>query len=123
MSKDPVAVFEELLTQTPGFRNSHYWKASRDFYGCNQTYEAVRVIEQEFARAFRAAVDEVEAVWGPPEFIGHRSESPFPEWYVAEELCFWRKADRLAMIWWEHRDKEAPVLLILAVLKPEHLKD
>jgi hypothetical protein len=121
MSKDPVAVFEELLTQTPGFQNSHYLKASRDFYGRDQTYEAVRVVEQEFARAFRAVVEEVEAVWGPPEFIGHRSESPFAEWHVAEELCFWRKEDRLAMIWWEHQDKELPVLLILAVLKPEHL--
>ena len=44
MSKDPVAVFEDLLTRPPGFRNSHYWKASRDFYGCDQTYEAVRVV-------------------------------------------------------------------------------
>jgi len=121
MSKNPVAVFEELLTQPPGFRNSYYLKASRDFYGCDQTYEAVRVIEQEFARAFRAVVEEVEAAWGPPDFLGHRSESPFPEWSVAEELCFWRKGDRLAMIWWEHQDKEVPVLLTLAVLKPEQL--
>lgn len=121
MSKDPVAVFEELLTQPPGFRNSHYWKASRDFYGCDQTVEQVRVIEQEFARAFRAVVEQVEAAWGPPDFIGHRSESPFPEWHVAEELCYWRKGDRLAMIWWEHQDKELPVLLTFAVLKPEQI--
>ena len=123
MSKDPLAVFEDLLTRPPGFRNSHYWKASRDFYGCGQTYEAVRVIEQEFARAFRAVVEEVEAAWGPPEFVGHRSESPFPEWHVAEELSYWRKGDRLAVIWWEHRDKEAPVLLIFAVLKPEQIRE
>jgi hypothetical protein len=41
------------------------------------------------------------------------------QFYTAEELCYWRRGDLLAMIWWEHQDKEVPVLLTLAVLRLE----
>ena len=59
MSKDPVAVFEDLLTRPPGFRNSHYWKASRDFYGHDQTVEQVRsTLNPELQRAAEAALQE-----------------------------------------------------------------
>jgi hypothetical protein len=122
MDGKPVAILERLLKQEPGPRNAHYLKASRDFFDCNWTYEEVQAIEDEFARDFRTVAAQVEAAWGPPDFIGYRTESEFPEFCTAEEFCYWRKGKRLAMIWWEHQDKEVPVLLTLAVLTPEDLR-
>jgi hypothetical protein len=119
MNENAVAILERLLTQEPGPGNAHYLRVSRDFYDADWTYEEVQAIEDAFAQDFRAVTAEVKAAWGPPEFIGHRKDSDFPEFYTAEGLCYWRKGDRLAMIWWEHQDKEVPVLLTLAVLKPE----
>lgn len=57
--------------------------------------------------------------WGPPDFIGQRADSEFPQFYTAEQLCYWGRGDVVAMIWWEHQDEEVPVLLTLAVLTPE----
>jgi hypothetical protein len=119
MDDSPIAILERLLMREPGPRNAHYLKASRDFYDCDWTYEELQAIEAEFARDFRAVAAQVEAAWGQPDFIGHRTEAPFPEFCTAEELCYWRKGDRLAMVWWEHQDKELPVLLTLAVLSLE----
>src|SRR5262249_26196774 len=116
--EDPVALLQQLLTQKPP-RKAHYLKASRDFYDADWTYEEVQAIEAEFAKDFRAVAAQVEAAWGPPAFIGHRNDSEFPEFYTAEEFCYWRRGDLLAMIWWEHQDKEVPVLLTLAVLTAE----
>lgn len=121
MGEDPVAILGRLLTQEPGPRNAHYLKASRDFFEADWTYEEVEAIEAEFARDFRAVAAQVEAAWGPPDFIGHRNDSEFPEFYTVEEFCYWRRGNVLAMIWWEHQDKEVPVLLALAVLSPEDI--
>jgi hypothetical protein len=118
---DPVAILERLLTQKPGPRNVHHLKASRDFFDTDWTYEEVVAIEAEFARDFREAAVSVESAWGPPEFIGHRDASEFPEFYIAEELAYWRRGEVLALVWWEHQDKEVPVLLTLAVLAPADL--
>lgn len=119
--EDPVAILEGLLTQAPGLRNVHHLKASRDFFDEDWTYEEVAAIEAEFARDFRAAAARVEAAWGRPAFIGHRDDSEFPEFYVAEELAYWRRGDVLALVWWEHQDKGLPVLLTLAVLAPDEM--
>jgi len=116
---DPVPVLERLLTQEPGPQNVHRLKASRDFFDAGWTYEEVAAIEAEFARDFWAVAAQVEAAWGPPAFIGHRDGSEFPAFYVAEELAYWRRGNLLALVWWEHQDKEVPVLLTLAVLAPE----
>jgi hypothetical protein len=118
---DPVAILERLLTHEPGPKNIHHLKASRDFFDADWTYEEVGVIEAEFARDFRVVAAQVEAAWGPPEFIGRRDDSEFREFYTAEELCYWRRAGVLALIWWEHQDKEVPVLLTLAVLTLEDI--
>ena len=119
MEANPVQILEQLLAQEPGPQNVHHLKASRDFYDADWTYEEMQAIEAEFARDFRIVAAEVEAAWGPPEYIGHRDRSPFPEFYTAEDLCYWRRGNLLAMIWWEHQDKEVPVLLTLAVLSPD----
>jgi hypothetical protein len=121
MDESPVTLLEDLLTREPGPENAHYLKTSRDFFGDDWTYEEMQAVEEEFAQDFRTAAARVEAVWGPPDFLGTRAESEFPEFYTAEEFCYWRKGDRLAMIWWEHQDKEAPVCLTLAALTPEDL--
>jgi hypothetical protein len=121
MDDNPVAIFERLLSQEPGPRNVHHLKASRDFYDRDWTNEDVEAIEAEFARDFRTVAAQVEAVWGAPDFIGHRSESEFPEFYTVEDFCYWRNGNRLAMIWWEHQDKELPVILTLAVMTPEQI--
>ncbi len=121
MDEDPVAILERLLSQEPGARKTHYLKASRDFFDADWTYDEVQAIEADFARDLRAVAAQVEAVWGPPVFMGHRDDSEFPEFYTVEELCYWRRGDLLAMIWWEHQDKEVPVLLALAVLTPENV--
>jgi hypothetical protein len=122
MEEDPVAILERLLSREPGPRNAHYLKASRDFFAGDWTYADVRAIETQFARDFRAVAARVEGAWGPPDFIGHRTDSDFPDFYTFEELCYWRKGDRLAMVWWEHQDKELPVLLTLAVMTPEQIR-
>lgn len=119
MRRNPVAILEQLLVKEPGPRNTHYFNASRDFFDGELTYEEIRAIEAEFAREFRAVAAQVEEAWGPPDFIGLRGDSEFPKFYTAEELCYWRRDDVLAMIWWEHQDKEVPVLLTLAVLTPD----
>jgi hypothetical protein len=121
MTDNPVMLLERLLSQEPSARKIHHLKSSRDFFEADWTYEEVRAIEAEFARDFQATAAEVEAAWGPPDFIGHRADSEFPEFYTAEELCYWRRGDVLAMIWWEHQDKEVPVALTLAVFKPEDI--
>jgi hypothetical protein len=121
MEKNPVEILERLLAQEKGSRNTCQLKKSRDFWEKNWTYEEVAAIEAEFARDFRAVAAQVEATWGPPEFIGHRSKSKFPGLSFAEDLCYWRKGDRLAMIWWEHQDKEVPVAITLAVEWPEDI--
>jgi hypothetical protein len=121
MSDSPVAILEGMLKREPGPQNAYYLKASRDFYKCDWTYEDVEAIEREFAQDFRSVATTVADAWGPPDFIGPRSQSDYPLWYVAEDLCYWKKGDRLAMIWWEHQDKEVPVLLTLAVMRPEDL--
>lgn len=119
MGDDPVALLEQMLTLEPGPQNAHYLKASRDFFDDDWTGEEVEAIEAEFARDFRAVGARIEAAWGPPAFLGHREDSEFPEFYTAEELCYWRRGEVLAMVWWEHQDEEAPVLLTLAVIRPE----
>lgn len=121
MGEDVVAVFERMLTQEVGERKAHYLKKSHDFYDPDWTYEDVEAIEAEFARDLRSVAARVETAWGPPEFIGHRDNSPFPNFYTFEELCYWRRGNLLAIIWWEHQDKELPVLLALDVFKPEDL--
>jgi hypothetical protein len=116
-----VAIFERLLAGEPGFQHTHFLKASRHFFDNDLPYDEIEVIEAEFAREFRVVAATVESAWGPPEFIGHREESKFPEFYTVEELCYWTKSDRLAMIWWEHQDREVPVLLALAVVTEEQV--
>ena len=123
MHPDPVAILERLLGEKPGYQNAHFLKVSRDFWESDWTYEQVEAIETEFAREFRSVAAQVEAAWGKPEFIGHRDDSPFPAFYTVEELCYWRKADVLAMVWWEHQEKEVPVLLGLGVFTPEDLRE
>lgn len=126
MSDDPVAILECLLTQEPRTREVHYLKVSRDFFDCDWTYEEMGAIEAEFARDFRVVATHVGRVWGAPAFIGHRRESAFPEFHTIErlcqweELCYWRRGDALALVWWEHTDKEVPVALALAALTPEY---
>jgi hypothetical protein len=122
MAEGPIVILGRLLTQEPGPRNAHYLRASRDFFDGDLSYEEVQAIEAEFARDFRAVAAQVAAAWGPPDFIGHHTESEFPRFYTAEEFCYWRRGDRLAMIWWEHHDKEVPVLLTLAVFTAEQMK-
>jgi hypothetical protein len=119
--ENPITIFESLLSQLPGMRNVHYPKASRDFYADDWTFEDVVAIEAEFARDLQAIAAKVEGVWGPPEFIGPREDSGFPDFFIAEELAYWRKGDVLAIIWWEHQDKEVPVMLVQAVLTPGQL--
>lgn len=119
--EDPVAILKRLLTQKPGPRNVYHLKWSRDFFDADWTYEEVAAIEADFARQFQAPAARIEAAWGPPEFIGHRAQSAFPEFYVAEELAYWRRGDVFALVWWEHQDKEVPVLLTLAVRTPEDI--
>lgn len=121
MGEDPVAILERLLTQQPGTRNAHFLKASRDFFDADWTYEEVQAIEAEFAQNFRAVVAQVEKAWGPPDFIGQRTESEYPEFYTVEEFSYWKRGDRLAMVWWERQDKEVPICLALAVLRPEDI--
>jgi hypothetical protein len=123
LSGNPMEILERLLFEKPepGTRQHVCLKASRDFFESGWTYEEVEAIEAEFARDFRFVAEEVAKVWGPPEFIGHRNDSPYPDFYTAEEFCYWRKSDVLAMIWWEHQDKELPVALTLAVLRPDEL--
>jgi hypothetical protein len=121
MNDEPVRILERLLHKKPGPKNVHYLRASRDFYASDWTYKEMQAIEKEFAREFRSAAAQVEAAWGPPDFMGPRVQSEFPEWYVAQELCYWKRGDRLALIWWEHQDKELPVLLVLAVMTAEQL--
>jgi hypothetical protein len=116
MGEDPIAILERLLMQEPGPQNAQFIKASRDFFDVDCTYDEVQAIEAEFARDLRLVAAQVEQAWGPPDFIGHRNDSDFPDFYTAEELCYWRRDDLLAMIWWEHQDHEVPVLLVLAVL-------
>jgi hypothetical protein len=84
-------------------------------------YEDMQAIEAEFARDCWGVAARVAKAWGPPDFMGHRNDSEFPEFYTAEELCYWRRGDLPALIWWEHQDKEVAVLLTPAVLKPEEV--
>jgi hypothetical protein len=102
MSEDPLEIFDRLLVGKPGLRNRHHLSNSRDFYESDWTYEEMLAIEVQFAEAFRSVAARVQAKWGPPDFIGPRAKSQFPEFYVAEELCYWKKGDVLAIIWWEH---------------------
>jgi hypothetical protein len=118
----PIAILERLLKQEPGYRNAHFLKASRDFWESDWTYEQVEAIEAEFASELRSIAAEIETAWGKPDFIGHRDDSEFPDFYAVEELCYWRKGDLVAMIWWEHQEKEVPVLLGLGVFTPEDLR-
>jgi hypothetical protein len=118
---NPVAILEHLLTLEPGYRNAHFLKASRDFYEADWDYELVERIETEFAKDFRAVAAKIEAAWGKPDYLGHRDDSEFPEFYTVEELCYWRKGEVLALVWWEHQEKEVPVLLALGVFRPEDL--
>jgi hypothetical protein len=54
--------------------------------------------------------------------IDHRSDSEFSEFDIVEVLCYWRKGDRLAMIWCEHQDMELPVSVALAVLTRQQVR-
>ena len=99
MGEEVVAAFERLLAQEPVQRKPHYLKASRDFWDADWTYEEVEAIEAEFARELRLVAAKVEAAWGPPEFIGHRDNSPFSHFYIFEELCYWKRDGLLAIIW------------------------
>lgn len=93
MAADAIAILERLLTQEPVPENVHYLKESRDFFDAEWTYQEMEAIEAELAREFRLVAAEVEKAWGPPDFIGCREESEFPEFYPAEELCYWRRGD------------------------------
>jgi hypothetical protein len=121
MDSDPIAIFQRLLALDPGYQNAHFLKASRDFWDSDWTYEQVETIESEFSKELRSVAERIEAVWGKPDFIGHRDDSEFPDFYTVEELCYWRKGEVLAMVWWEHQEKEVPVLLGLGVFAPEQL--
>jgi hypothetical protein len=119
MATDPIAILERLLRERPAEKNVHYLKASRDFSDTGWTYEEMGAIEDEFAHDLRTVAERISADWGPPEFLGHRCESAFPEFYVVEEFCYWQRDGLLAMVWWEHQDKEVPVLLAVAVVAPD----
>lgn len=121
MDSDPVVILEHLLTLEPGYRNAHFLKVSRDFWDSDWSYELVEGIEAEFASELRAVVARIEAAWGKADFLGHRDDSEFPEFYTVEELGYWRKGEVIAMAWWEHQDKEVPVLLGLGIFTPEDL--
>lgn len=121
MSEDAVAILERLLNQEGGFPVTHCLKSSRDFYDADWTFEEVNSIEAEFDREFQAVASQVEADWGVPDFIGRGTESEFRELCMAEELCYWRKGEKLAVIWWEHQDKELPFTLTCAVICPEKI--
>ena len=123
MDFNPIAILEHLLQKEPGYRNAHFVRASRDFWEPDWTYEQVEAIETEFAAEFRSIAAKIETMWGKPDFIGHRDNSEFPEFYTVEELCYWRKGNVLAMVWWEHQEKEVPVLLGLGVFTPEELRE
>lgn len=87
-NEDPVAILERLLTQEPGRQNVEHFKASRDFFDADWSYQEMQAIEAEFARDFRAVAARVQAAWGPPDCLGRRDDSEFPEFYTAEELCY-----------------------------------
>jgi hypothetical protein len=123
VNANPVSILERLLELTPGYQNAHFLKASRDFWEPDWTYEQVEAIEAEFASELRSVATTIEKAWGKPDFIGHRDDSEFPEFYTVEELCYWRKGNVLAMVWWEHQDKEVPVLLGLGVFTEDDLRE
>ncbi|MFO0956261.1 MAG: hypothetical protein U0800_02210 [Isosphaeraceae bacterium] len=112
----PSAILERLLAQDVGQREVYYLKLSRDFFDGDWTYEEMADIEADFERDFRAAVEQISTVWGAPAFTGDRTHSNFPDFFEAAELAYWRQGNRLALIWWDHPDKELPVVLALEVL-------
>jgi hypothetical protein len=120
---NPISILERLLELEPGYQNAHFLKASRDFWDSDWTYEQVEAIEAEFASELRSVAAKIEKAWGKPDFIGHRDNSEFPDFYTVEELGYWRKGDILAMVWWEHQDKEVPVLLGLGVFREDDLRE
>jgi hypothetical protein len=60
---------------------------------------------------------------GKSEFIGHIEDSQFADLETVEEICYWRRGELVAMVCWEHQDKEAPVALGLGVLWIDELQD
>jgi hypothetical protein len=117
----PVKIFDRLLARKSGTRRVHYLTKSRDFFDCDWTYKDVEKIEREFGRELRRVAAEVETVWGTPAFLGRRERSRFANWWVAEELCYWKKGRVFAVIWWEHQDKELPVILAMGVFGTKEL--
>ena len=114
MEEKPLAILERLLSQPVRVQNMHCLR-SHDLWGTFATNEQLRAAEAEFAAAYREVVAEVQVVWGPPAFSGDFDSPAFPRWCPAAELSYWRKGSRLACIWWEHQDNDAPVALVLHV--------
>lgn len=120
MNETPLSVLDRLLAQPPGDQLPYCLRFSRDNFRSDLTDTEMEQIEAEYSREFWELAAQVAATWGLPDFIGHRNESPYTD-HWAEEFCYWRRENLLAMLWWEHQDKEVPVALMAGVMTEDEL--
>jgi hypothetical protein len=105
-----LPALEGLLAEAPGRLVA--LAESRDFWDEDWTYEEVEALEAAMAVQFLRVEEHLTGVWGPPSFAGKLGSRGFPVWCPGMRLAYWHRRERIAAVWWEHQDKEAPILLL-----------
>jgi hypothetical protein len=73
---------------------------------------------QEAEQYYRESITHVSETLSCSGIIIKRSESNFPSWLHVNEACFWNLDERTFVLYWEHEDKELPVIVWLYAFDP-----
>ncbi|HIK13944.1 MAG TPA: hypothetical protein IGS53_01365 [Leptolyngbyaceae cyanobacterium M33_DOE_097] len=90
---------------------------TRDFwdsYDENDFLDAYK----EADKYYRESIIYVTEILGCNGAVIKRSENNFPSWLPVDEACFWYLDARTFVLYWEHEDKELPVVVWLYAFNP-----
>jgi hypothetical protein len=90
---------------------------TRDFWDSYDENDFLNAY-QEAEQYYRESITYVSEILDCNETIVKRSENNFPSWLHVNEACFWYLDERTFVLYWEHEDKELPVIVWLYAFDP-----
>ncbi len=128
ITENPTDILNRLLSELiPGNHNmlgkGFGWKESGDFY--NFDFSDIERIEEEFSHEYHAAVAQIQASWGQPDFSGDSNTSGYPDWYWMEAIAmsYWTREEGIAYVSFDKEDIETPYFITLGAISEESIEE
>jgi len=122
--RDPADVLAELAAAAPGAEPVVLESLGPPAGAPDEAPEgALDFLFRRLQNAFRVAVAEVDAEWGPPAFVGSVEEETFPAWSDALLLAVWLRGGVTAYLALRHEAPQDPLTLEAGALTGDEVAE